>query len=184
MIKGHLDLLLGGHELIEGAVPGLELLEVDPELACAGASWARTGGPGDRRGSQSPASRPGDVAGGADEPIGDQDDARSANGTPWPYRRTSRMVHSPELVGQADGEDRPPGGGVEDVGVFGLTDVARSPPRNRWNLGRISTKRSLRRGRRGCVLDLAVVAIGLTRRTYSLIEPLEDWTLMVLRYMS
>src|SRR5208337_235355 len=32
-----------------------------PGLACAGASWARTGGPGDRRGSQFPASRPGDV---------------------------------------------------------------------------------------------------------------------------
>ena len=33
MIEGHLDLLLGGsHELIEGAVPGLELLEVDPDL--------------------------------------------------------------------------------------------------------------------------------------------------------
>ena len=31
MIKGHLDLLLGGHELVEGAVPGLELLEVDPD---------------------------------------------------------------------------------------------------------------------------------------------------------
>src|SRR5208337_3885988 len=31
MIEGHLDLLLGGHELIEGAVPGLKLLEVDPD---------------------------------------------------------------------------------------------------------------------------------------------------------
>src|SRR5262249_52515009 len=31
MIEGHLDLLLGGYELIEGAVPGLELLEGDPD---------------------------------------------------------------------------------------------------------------------------------------------------------
>ena len=31
MIESDLDLFLGGHELIEGAIPGLQLPEVDPD---------------------------------------------------------------------------------------------------------------------------------------------------------
>ena len=75
-------------------------------------------------------------AGGADEPIGDQDNARLANGTPLALP-TARRGWSTARVGRTgpDGEDRPPGGGVEDVGVFGLTGVGLVPAKEPLEFG-------------------------------------------------
>jgi len=76
-------------------------------------------------------------AGGADEPIGDQDERPV--GEPHALGLTERRVEDgpqPELVEQGpDGEDRPPGGGVEDVGVFGLAGVRSVPAEEPLELG-------------------------------------------------
>ena len=71
MIEGHLDLFLGGHELIEGAVPGLELLEVDPDSLVLVPIGNEPAAPAiAEEVSLQPAGQA-MFAGGADEPIGD-----------------------------------------------------------------------------------------------------------------
>ena len=96
MIEGHLDLLLGRHELIQGAVPGLELLEVDPDSLVLVPVGHEPAAPAiAEEVSLQPAGQA-MFAGGADESIGDQTNARSANGTPLALpSAASRMVHSP-----------------------------------------------------------------------------------------
>ena len=76
-------------------------------------------------------------AGGADEPIGDQDERPVGERHTLGLTGTaSRMVHSPSWSNRAqDGEDRPPGGGVEDVGVFGLTGVGSVPAKKPLEFG-------------------------------------------------
>ena len=137
MIEGHLDLLLGGHELIEGAVPGLELLEVDPDSLVLVPIGNEPAAPAiAEEVSLQPAGQA-MFAGGADEPIGDQDERPV--GERHTLGLTERRVEDgpqPELVEQgADGEDRPPGGGVEDVGVFGLTGVGSVPAKEPLEFG-------------------------------------------------
>ena len=85
-------------------------------------------------------------AGGSDEAIGDQDERPvGKRHAPGFTQRRVEDTPQPELVEHgADGEDRPPGGGVEDVGVLGLGVSERPPPRSRWSFGRISPRRSLR----------------------------------------
>ena len=137
MIEGHLDLLLGRHELIESAVPGLELLEVDPDSLVLVPVGHEPAAPAiaEEVGLQ-PAGQA-MFAGGADEPIGDQDERPV--GERHTLGLTERRVEDgpqPELVEQgADGEDRPPGGGVEDVGVFGLTGVGSIPAKEPLEFG-------------------------------------------------
>ena len=76
-------------------------------------------------------------AGGAGEPIGDQDERPV--GERHTLGLTERRVGDgpqPELVEQGpDGEDRSPGGGVEDVGVFGLGGVRSIPAEESLELG-------------------------------------------------
>ena len=137
MIEGHLDLLLGGHELVEGAVPGLELLEVDPDSLVLVPVGHEPAAPAiaEEVGLQ-PAGQA-MFAGGPDESIGDQDERPI--GERHALSLTERRVEDgpqPELVEQGPhDEDRPPGGGVEDVGVFGLGGVRSVPAEEPLELG-------------------------------------------------
>ena len=151
MIEGHLDLFLGGHELIERAVPGLELLEVDPDsvvLVPVGhepAALAIAEEIGLQPAGQAM------FAGGVDEAIGDQDERPV--GERYSFGLAQCRVEDgpqPKLVEQsADGEDRPPGGGVEEVGVFGVALGPRRGIAGAWVGSRPGGPCG--RGRRECV---------------------------------
>ena len=103
-------------------------------------------------------------AGGTDEPISDQDEC--AIGERHALGLTERRVEDgpqPELVEQGpDGEDRPPGGGVEDVGVFGLGGARSVAAEESLEFGEDLDQEVLAAEvGEGALLDLAVVAIGL-----------------------
>src|SRR5271157_2115208 len=164
MIKGHLDLLLGGHELVQGMVPGFELLEVDPDSLVLVPIGNEPAAPGiAEEVSLQPAGQA-IFAGGADEPIGDQDERPV--GERHTLGLTERRVEDgpqPELVEQGpDDEDRPPGRGVEDVGVFDLGGVRAVPAEEPLELGWDLDKEVLAaKVGESALLNLAVVAIGL-----------------------
>src|SRR4029077_2528226 len=153
-----------GHELVEGAVPGFELAEMNsdslvlvpvghesPALAIA-----------DEIGLQ-PAGQA-VFAGGPGETIGDQDEGPV--GERHAFGLAQRRVEDgpePELVEQsADSEDSPPGGGIEDIEI-----VVLSCPRvgivaeQAFQLGEYFREQihTAQIGH-GALLDLAVVAIG------------------------
>ena len=91
--------------MVEGAVPGLELLEVDPDSLVLVPVGHEPAAPV--------------IA----EEVGLQPAGQEAG-------------PQPELVEQvADGEDGPPGGGVEDVGVFDLGGVRSAPAEEPLELG-------------------------------------------------
>ena len=164
MIEGHLDLVLGGYELIEGAVPGLELLEMDPDPLVLVPVGHESPAPAiaDEVGLQ-PAGQA-VFAGGPGEAIGDQDErpVREWHALGLAQRRVEDGPE-PELVEQgADSQDRPPGGGIEDIEIV----VPRCP-----RVGLIA-EQTFQFGEdfgeqihaaqigHGALLDLAIVAIG------------------------
>ena len=164
VIEGQLDLFLGGCELIEGAVPGLELLKMNPDPLVL--VPARHKPPpltvADEIGLQ-PAGQA-VFAGGTDQAIGDQHER------PVGERHALGLAQSciedspePELIEQGpDDQERPPGGGVEDVGVIGLGAVRAVPAEQPLELGEdLDQKVLAAEVGEGALLDLAAVAIGL-----------------------
>ena len=122
VIKSHLDALLGGHELIEGSVPGLQLAKVDTNplvlvpLRNKPATLAVT----DEVGLQPP--RQAMFTRGVDQAIRNKHEGsvgkRHARG--FAERLIEDRPQS-QLVEQGpNGEDGSPGGGVEDIEIFVL----------------------------------------------------------------
>src|SRR5208282_429463 len=145
MIEGHLDLLLGGHELIEGAVPGLELLEVDPDSLVLVPIGHEPAAPAIAEEVGLQPAKPCSLAGRMSR-LATRTNARSANRTPLALpSAASRMVHSPSWSNRVRTARTGPQVEASRMSGSSASPVsARSPPRNRWSLGRISTKRSLR----------------------------------------
>ena len=148
VIQRHFDAVLGLEELVEGAIPGVELtgMDADPAALVPMGDEASALAVADEVGFE-PAGQS-MLTGRGDEPVGDQREGAvgegDALGSPEVLVEDGPEA---ELVEQgADDEDRPPVGGITDV--EGRPDRRSSgsvsPARSRRSLGRISTRRSLR----------------------------------------
>ncbi len=125
VIKSNLDLFLGGHELIEGSVPGFQLAEVDADPLVLVPFGKEPSPPAvaDEVGLQ-PAGQA-VFAGGMDQAIGDQ------NKDPVGKRHAFGVAQcgvqdgpQSQLIEEGtNGEDRSPGGGSDDVQIFGLVSL-------------------------------------------------------------
>ncbi len=149
--------------MIEGAIPGLKLLEMNPDPLMP--VPARHEPPpltiADEIGLQPPSQAV--LAGGTDEAIGDQYER------PVSKRHALGLAQSlvedgpePKLIEQGpDDKHRPPGRGVEDVGVFGLGEVWAVLAEQPLELGQDLNQEILAAEvGEGALLDLAAVAIG------------------------
>ncbi len=150
--------------MIEGVIPGLKLLEMNPDPLMP--VPARHEPPpltvADEIGLQ-PAGQA-VFAGGTDQAIRDQHER------PVSKRRALGLAQSriedgpePELIEQGpDDEDRPPGGGVEDIGVFGLGAVRAVPAEQPLELGEdLDQKVLAAEVSKSALLDFASLAVGL-----------------------
>ena len=115
VVQGHLDAIFGRQELIEGAIPGVELagMNADPSAVVPMRNEATTFAVADEVGLE-PAGQP-MLTGRCDEPVGDEHEGavseRDALGEPEVLFEDRPKA---ELVEQgANDEDRPPGGGID-----------------------------------------------------------------------
>ena len=159
MIKGHLDLLLGGDELIEGAGTRPRAAEVDPDSLVLGAIGNEPVAPaiaeevGLQRAGQAM------FAGGR---MSHRRRGRTPVGERHALGLTDRRVRMVESPSGRKARTARTGPEVEASGCRGLRPRWRRsvPAGTRWSwVG--PDERSCGRGRRGAPLDLAVVAIGL-----------------------
>ena len=117
VIQRHFDAVLGPEELVEGAVPGVELAGMDADAAAAVPMGEEASAlpVADEVGLE-PAGQP-MLTGRGDEPVGDQREGAVGEGDALGLAEV--LVEDrpeAELVEQgADDEDRPPGGGLTDV---------------------------------------------------------------------
>ena len=117
VIQRHLDSVLGPEELVEGAVPGVELAGMDADAAAAvpmgeeAAALAVADEVGLEPAGQAM------LTGRGDEPVGDQREGAVGEGDALGFAEVLvEDVPEAELVEEgADDEDRPPGGGLTDV---------------------------------------------------------------------
>ena len=123
VVERHFDLVLGRVELIEGAVPGVELagMDADPAALVPVGDEASALAVADEVGLE-PAGEP-VLTGRGDEPVGDEHEGavgeRDAFGLPEVL-----VEDGPEaqLIEQGpDDEDRPPGRGFAELGVGGIS---------------------------------------------------------------
>jgi hypothetical protein len=121
-VESHFDLVFGRVELVEGAIPGVELagMDADPPSSVPVGDEASPFAVADEVGLE-PAGEA-VLAGGGDEPVGEEHEGavgeRDAFGPP-----EFLVENGPEaeLVEQgADDEDRAPGRGVADLGIGGI----------------------------------------------------------------
>src|SRR5512142_3085959 len=117
-VKSHFDAILGRVKLVEGAVPGVELagMHANPPALVPVGDEASSLAIADEVGLE-PAGEP-VFTGGCDEPVGDEHEGavgeRDALGSPEVLVEDVPEAH---LIEQgADDEDRPPVGGITDLG--------------------------------------------------------------------
>ena len=109
-------------ELVEGAVPGVELagMDADPSALVPMGDEASALAVADEVGLE-PAGQP-MLTGRGDEPVGDEHEGAVGEGDALGLPEV--LVEDrpeAELVEQGpDDEDRPPGGGIDDLGVGGI----------------------------------------------------------------
>ena len=121
VVERHLDLVLGRVELIEGAVPGVELagMDADPAVLVPVGDEASALAVADEVGLE-PAGEA-VLTGGGDEPVGDEHEG--AVGERDIFGPAELLIEDgpeAELLEQGpDDEDGPPGGGIDDIGVEG-----------------------------------------------------------------
>jgi hypothetical protein len=127
VVQRHFDPIFGGEELVEGAVPGVELARMDanPAALVPVGEEASSLAVADEVGLE-PAGEP-VLAGRGDEPVGDEHEGavgeRDTFGSPEVL-----VEDGPEaqLVEQdADDDDRPPIRGIADVGISRIAGLAR-----------------------------------------------------------
>ena len=134
-------------ELVEGAIPGVELagMDADPSALVPMRNEATALAVADEIGLE-PAGEP-MLTGRGDEPVGDEHEGAVGEGDA--LGEPEVLVEDrpeAELVEQGPNDkDRPPGRGIDHVRVGGIAGVAlASPSRSRRSLGSSSTRRSLR----------------------------------------
>ena len=127
MVERHFDLVLGRVELIEGAVPGVELagMDADPPALVPVGDEASALAVADEVGLE-PAGEA-VLTGRGDEPVGDEHEGavgeRDAFGLPEVLVEDGPEA---ELVEQGpDDEDRPPVRGFAELGVGGISEPRR-----------------------------------------------------------
>jgi hypothetical protein len=126
VVQGHLDALFGRQELIEGAIPGVELagMDADPSALMPMRNEATTLAFADEIGLE-PAGQP-VLTGRSDQPVGDEHEGAVSEGNV--LGEPEVLVEDgpeAELVEQgAYDEDRPPGGGIDHVRVGEIAGVA------------------------------------------------------------
>ena len=117
MIQRHLDSVLGPEELVEGAVPGVELAGMDADAAPAVPMGEEAAAlpVADEVGLEPTGQAM--LTGRGDEPVGDQREGAVGEGdAPGFAEVLVEDVPEAEPVEEgADDEDRPPGGGLTDV---------------------------------------------------------------------
>src|SRR5512135_3543883 len=134
VVECHFDPVLGREELVEGAVPGVELagMDADPAALVPVEDEASALTVADEVGLE-PGGEP-VLAGGRDEPVGDEHEGaigeRDAFGTP---EVLVEDLPETQLAEQGTGdEDRPPVRGITDLGIgregIFLTAVASEQP--------------------------------------------------------
>ena len=164
MIESDLDLFLGGHELIQRSIPGFQLLEVDADSVMLVPT-----------GNKPPALAVTDeiglqptgqamFTGRMDQAIGDQYERTIGERHSFGFAQR-RIEDGPQtqLIEQGpNGQDRSPGGSIEDVEIFVFSVLPAA----------VAAQKSLEHGEylrqeilaaqvgQGALLDLAVVAIG------------------------
>src|SRR4051812_48627764 len=130
VVEGDFDPVLGREELVEGAVPGVELagMDADPAALVPVGNEASPLAVADEVGLQPARERV--LAGWGDEPVGDEDEGavgeRNAFGPPEVL-----VEDAPEaqLIEQGPhDEDRPPGRGFAELGVGGILSLAGEEP--------------------------------------------------------
>ncbi len=165
MVERHFDAVLGRVELVEGAVPGVELagMDADPSALSPVGDEASSLAIADEVGLE-PAGQT-VLAGGGDEPVGDEHESavreRDSFGSPQVF-----VEDGPEaqLLEQGpDGEDRAPGRGINDervVAGIGLVDCV--PGKEALELGQNLDEKILAPEiRNDALLDLTAFAVGL-----------------------
>src|SRR4051812_19806223 len=130
MVERHFDLVLGPEELIEGAVPGVELAGMDADAAVLVpvGDEASALAVADEVGLE-PAGQA-VLTGRCDEPVGDEHEGtvgeRDASG---PAEVSIEDVPEAELIEQGPhDEDRPPVGCFAELGVGGIMSLAGEEP--------------------------------------------------------
>ena len=126
----HFDLALGRVELIEGAVPGVELagMDADPPALVPVGDEASALAVADEVGLE-PAGEP-VLTGRGDEPVGDEHKGAVGEGDAFGLPEVS-VEDAPEsqLIEQGpNDEDRPPVRGFAELGVRGITILAGEEP--------------------------------------------------------
>jgi hypothetical protein len=164
VVQGHFDAIFSRVELVEGAVPGVELarMDADPSALVPVGNEATAPAVADEVGLE-PAGEP-MLAGRRDEPVGDEDEGAVGEGDALGVAEVL-VEDRPEaqLIEQGpDDEDRPPGGGVDHLGVGGIAGLTigvavEEPP----ELGEQLDEEILTSEvGDNALLDLATVAIG------------------------
>ena len=126
VVERYFDPVLGRVELVEGAVPGVELAGMDTDAAALVpvGDEASPRAVADEVGLE-PAGEP-VLAGRGDEPVGDEHEGavgeRDAFGPPEVL--VEDLPEAQLVEHGADDEDRPPVGGVADLGVRGFSFVS------------------------------------------------------------
>src|ERR1700674_1494832 len=129
VVERHFDLVLGRVELIEGAVPGVELagMDTDPPALVPVGDEASALAIADEVGLE-PAGEP-VLTGGGDGPVGDEHEGGVGDAEPGGANKTRTKRTGPQF---------------EASPTWGSAGSATSPARRRRSLGRTSTRRSLR----------------------------------------
>src|SRR4051794_9160135 len=129
-VERHFDPVLGREELVEGAIPGVELagMDADPAAAVPVGEEASPLAVADEVGLE-PAGEP-VLAGRGDEPVGDEHEGavgeRDALGPP---EVSVEDVPEAQLIEQGpNDEDRPPVRGFAELGVGGIRSLAGEEP--------------------------------------------------------
>ena len=130
MVEHHFDLVLGRVELIEGAVPGVELagMDADPPALVPVGDEASALAVADEVGLE-PAGEP-VLTGRGDEPVSDERKGAVGEGDAFGLPEVS-VEDAPEsqLIEQGpNDEDRPPVRGFAELGVRGITIRAGEEP--------------------------------------------------------
>src|SRR5262249_13909120 len=164
MVERHFDALFGPMELVEGAIPGVELAGVDADALTLMPVWDKASSLAIAHEVGLEPAGPPMLTGRGDEAVGDEDEGTV--GERNAFGASEVMVEDlpePELSEQgSDGEDRPPGRGIDDLRIEGVVDFVRAvAPEESLEFGEdIDEEIFAAEVGVDALLDLAVLAVG------------------------